>query len=79
MFKVIHKETEKLVDVYDIIYEPISGYPQFLIYEDNQWLRKSAKYFRPCNDKKKRLLESNLKDKEYKYEFKDKYEFEDGM
>ena len=69
MFKVIHKETEKTVDVYDIIYEPISGYPQFLIYEDNQWLRKSAKHFRPYEDKKKKLYESNFKDKKYKIEF----------
>ena len=71
MFKVIHKETEKPVDVYDITYERISGYPQFLIYENNQWLRKSAKHFRPYEDKKKKLLESNLKDKKYEYKFED--------
>ncbi len=69
MFKVIHKETEKTTEVYDITYEPISGYPQFLIYEDNQWLRKSAKHFRPYEDRKKKLLESNLKDKNYEYKF----------
>lgn len=69
MFKVIHKETEKIVEVYNITYETISGYPQFLIYEDGQWLRKSAKHFKPYEDKKKKLYESNQKDKNYEYTF----------
>lgn len=27
-----------------------TGYPQFLIYYDNQWLWKSAKYFEPIGE-----------------------------
>lgn len=34
------------VKVYDIRYNA-NGYPQFLIYEDNQWKLVSAKHFRP--------------------------------
>ena len=71
MFKVIRKEDEKTFDVYNIRYDAISGYPQFLIYEDNQWLLRSAKLFKPYEDKKKKLLESNLKDKNYEYKFED--------
>lgn len=33
-------------DVYDITYDS-SGYPHFLIYENGQWIRKSAKHFIP--------------------------------
>ena len=47
MFKVKHKETNEVFDVYDIRYDAISGYPQFLIYQDNQWLMKSAKHYKP--------------------------------
>lgn len=71
MFKVICKEDNKTFNVYDIKYDVISGYPQFLIYEDNEWLLRSAKLFKPYEDKKKKLYESNQKDKEYT--------FEDGM
>ena len=58
MFKVRHKETNEVFDVYDIRYDAISGYPQFLIYQDNQWLMKSAKHFKPIENKKKTLNES---------------------
>ena len=34
------------VKVYDISYDS-NGYPLFLIYHNEQWLRKSAKYFQP--------------------------------
>lgn len=34
--------------VYDITYDK-AGYPHFLIYKEGQWLRVSAKYFRPIN------------------------------
>ena len=34
------------VKVYDIRYNA-NGYPQILIYEDNQWKLVSAKHFRP--------------------------------
>lgn len=35
-----------LVNVYDIAYDS-TGYPLFLIYYENQWIRKSAKHFQP--------------------------------
>lgn len=43
---VIHKETSRTYIVYDILYDKC-GYPHFLIYEDNQWKRVSAKHFEP--------------------------------
>lgn len=33
-----------VVNVYDISYDS-AGYPLFLIYYENQWIRKSAKHF----------------------------------
>lgn len=51
MFKVTEKETRKIFDVYDITYDAITGYPQFLIYKEGQWLRESAKKFEPYEDK----------------------------
>jgi hypothetical protein len=67
MFKIIRKEDNKIFNVYDIRYDAISGYPQFLIYEDNQWLIRSAKLFEPLT--LKTLNESVTKE----------YKFEDGM
>ena len=32
--------------IYDITYDN-TGYPQFLIYRDGQWVRMSAKHFTP--------------------------------
>lgn len=46
MFKVIHKTTKVKYMVYDIQYDS-AGFPHFLIYSDNQWLRVSAKHFEP--------------------------------
>ena len=43
---VINKDNGKDYKVYDITYDK-AGYPHFLIYKDGQWLRMSAKYFRP--------------------------------
>ena len=67
MFKVTRKEDNKVFDIYDIRYDAITGYPQFLIYEDNQWLLRSAKLFRPYEDFKKKLYESDFKDKTYNW------------
>lgn len=50
MFKVTEKETSKSFDVFDITYDAITGYPQFLIYKGGQWLRVSAKRFEPYED-----------------------------
>ena len=71
MFKVIRKEDNKTFNVYNIRYDAISGFPQFLIYEDNQWLLKSAKFFNPYEDKKKKLYESNFKNKKYTWKVED--------
>lgn len=53
LFEVTRKDNKEsfswlssYVKVYDIRYDA-SGYPQFLIYEDNQWKLVSAKHFRP--------------------------------
>lgn len=53
LFEVTRKDSEESllwlsphVKVYDISYNA-NGYPQFLIYEDNQWKLVSAKHFRP--------------------------------
>lgn len=43
---VINKNDNQTYTVYDIAYDKVA-YPHFLIYKDGQWLRLSAKYFRP--------------------------------
>lgn len=43
---VYDKATNERVDVFDITYDK-SGFPHFLIFKNNQWLRVSAKHFRP--------------------------------
>lgn len=44
--RIVEKETEIIYDIYDITYDK-NGYPQFLIFKDGQWIRRSAKYFTP--------------------------------
>lgn len=44
--QMVLKETNEAVDVYNITYDR-SGFPHFLIYENGQWILKSAKHFRP--------------------------------
>ena len=43
---VVHKKTGKIFEVYEIKNDRC-GYPNFLIYKDNQWIRMSAKHFKP--------------------------------
>lgn len=43
---LINKNNGKDYKVYDITYDK-AGYPHFLIYKDGQWVRMSAKHFRP--------------------------------
>ena len=43
---VVNKNNNDAYAVYDITYDK-AGYPHFLIYKDGQWVRISAKYFRP--------------------------------
>ena len=45
-FIVINKDDSLDYDVYDISYDK-AGYPHFLVFKDNQWMRISAKHFRP--------------------------------
>ena len=47
--KMIYKPTNEIVEIYDIFYNTC-GYPTFLVYFNNQWVRKSAKYFRPIEE-----------------------------
>lgn len=47
---VVNKNNDKNYTVYDITYDN-AGYPHFLIYNDNQWVRMSAKHFRPYNER----------------------------
>ena len=51
MFEVIHRESNNKYVVYDIQYDG-AGYPHFLIYKNDQWLRVSAKHFLPVTDVK---------------------------
>ena len=44
-----NKKRNEYVLVYDIAYDK-NGYPLFLIYEDGQWQRVSAKHFKPTWD-----------------------------
>lgn len=44
--KVKDKVNGNVYQVYDISYDR-SGYPHFLIYRDNQWVKRSAKFFIP--------------------------------
>ncbi len=46
---LINKSNGKDYEVYDISYDK-AGYPHFLIYKDGQWIRMSAKHFRPYNE-----------------------------
>lgn len=44
--RVMRKDNDNIYEVFDISYDN-SGYPLFLIYDDGQWLRISAKHFVP--------------------------------
>lgn len=43
---VENKDNGMIYEVFDVTYDD-AGYPRFLIYRDNQWIRISAKHFRP--------------------------------
>ena len=45
---VVNKNNNEHYKVYDITYDR-NGYPHFLIYKDGQWVRLSAKHFKPYN------------------------------
>jgi len=46
MLKVVEKETEMIIEVYGVEQDSC-GYPKFLIYQDNQWIWRSAKHYTP--------------------------------
>ena len=46
MFVLVLKATNEAVVVYNIRNDSC-GYPMFLIYQNNQWVWKSAKHFKP--------------------------------
>ena len=60
MFKVRHKVSNTVHEVYDIQYDDC-GYPHFLIYENNAWARVDAEHYKPC--KLNALNEDYYKDK----------------
>ena len=41
--------TDMVYTVYDVRTNKV-GYPQFLVYFDNQWQHLSAKYFKPVKE-----------------------------
>lgn len=51
--KMIYEDRE--VEVYDIIYDR-TGCPKFLIYDNGQWIRRSAKHFKPYTKEDKKPL-----------------------
>lgn len=46
MIKVVNKNDQKEYEVFHIRNDK-TGYPQFLIFQNNQWIYKSAKLFIP--------------------------------
>ena len=46
---IMNKDNDKMCEVFDITYDK-NGYPRFLVYKDGQWIRMSAKHFRPCTE-----------------------------
>ena len=53
--KIVEKETGMFYDIFDVTYDK-NGYPQFLIYKNGQWLRKSAKHFTPVIKNEETIL-----------------------
>lgn len=43
---VENKNNNRIYEVFDVTYDK-NGYPRFLIYNNGQWLRMSAKHFKP--------------------------------
>lgn len=58
---VINKDNGKKYEVFNVTYDN-AGYPHFLIYKDGQWIRMSAKHFRPytVDDFSKELEKTTL-------------------
>lgn len=50
--RVQHKLTNKVYQVFTVRNDAKTGFPQFLIYKDNQWRYISAKYFVPVGEAK---------------------------
>jgi hypothetical protein len=65
--KVIDSRDSKTYQVYDIKYDS-TGYPHFIIYKDRQWLRQSAKHFKPGLD-----LDLIVRCKDCKYRYSSEF------
>lgn len=64
------KETGDIYEIYDISYNK-NGYPHFLVYKDGQWMRMSAKHFKPkTKDKEVEELENKLRAALERFEWK---------
>lgn len=46
--ELVNKKDNKIYEIYDITYDK-AGYPHFLIYKNGEWVRVSAKHFRPTD------------------------------
>lgn len=49
---IVVKSTGYTYKVYDITYDN-NGYPHFLVYENGEWKRVSAKHYRPYDEEYK--------------------------
>lgn len=54
-FPVVQKDTGLIFTVYDVVQS--KGYAHFLIYENGQWIYRSAKHFRPLKLSRKKFEE----------------------
>ena len=44
--QVVEKKSEKIIEIYGVEQDSC-GYPKFLIYQNNQWIWRSAKHYTP--------------------------------
>lgn len=72
MFSVWGKREKRHFAVYDVTYDAMTGYPQFLIYDDGEWKRVSAKYYEPDEGEGDPVL--RILDKWEREELQKKYE-----
>lgn len=47
MFRVRDKRSNSIYEVYDIQYDNFDD-PHFLIYENDRWVKVSARHYEPC-------------------------------
>ena len=59
MFKVRHKVSNSIYEVYDIQYDDC-GHPHFLIYENSAWVKVSAKHYIPYDPKYRGMIKKKI-------------------